>query len=64
MRRAAGCFTKAGFTVYPYTTDPLKGVNKITFSDVVVPSVGVLNNWNFLIREWVGIVMYWLNEYL
>lgn len=64
MRRAAGCFIKAGFTVYPYTTDPLKGVSSITFSDVVIPSVGVLNNWNFLIREWVGIVMYWLNGYL
>jgi len=64
MRRAEGCFVKAGFTVYPYTTDPLKGVNSITFSDIVIPSVGVLNNWNFLIREWVGIVMYWLNGYL
>ena len=64
MRRAAGCFAKAGFTVYPYTTDPLKGVSKITFSDVVIPSVGVLNNWNYIIREWVGIIMYWINGYL
>ncbi len=64
MRRAAGCFIKAGFTVYPYTTDPLKGVSKITFSDLVIPSVGVLNNWNFIIREWVGIVMYWVSGYL
>ena len=64
MKRAAGCFVKEGFTVYPYTTDPLKGVSKVTLSDVIIPSVGVLNNWNYLIREWVGIIMYWMNGYL
>ncbi len=64
MKRAVGCFNKAGFTVYPYTTDPLKGISPITFSDVVLPSVSVLKNWDYLIREWVGIIMYWMNGYL
>ncbi len=64
MKRAAKCFEKVEFTVYPYTTDILKGTSSITFSDVVIPSVSVLNNWDYLIREWVGIIMYWLNGYL
>ena len=64
MRRAEGCFEKEGFKVYPYTTDPLKGVSKISFSDIFMPSPGVLNDWNFLTHEWVGILMYKLKGYM
>ena len=64
MRRAEGCFSKAGFTVYPYTADPLKGVSKITFSDIFLPSAGILDSWNMLTHEWAGIIMYKLKGYM
>ncbi|NPA37492.1 MAG: YdcF family protein [Chlorobi bacterium] len=64
MKRAEGCFRKAGFTVFPYTTDPLAPVSKITFSDFFLPSSGVLYNWNALTHEWAGIIMYKLKGYM
>ena len=64
MKRAEGCFVKEGFTVYPYSADPLKGVGKMSVADFFLPSVGVLNNWNYLTHEWIGIIMYKLRGYM
>jgi len=64
IKRAVGCFEKAGIKVYPYIADPLKGVSKITFSDVFLPSADVLNDWNYLTHEWIGIAMYKLKGYM
>ncbi len=64
MKRAAGCFEKAGFTVYPYSADPLKGTGKPSVFDYFMPSVGVLENWNYLTHEWVGLIMYKIKGYV
>jgi len=64
MRRAEGCFKKAGFIVYPYAADPLKGVSKTSVTDFFLPSVGTLNSWNYLTHEWIGIVMYKIKGYM
>jgi uncharacterized SAM-binding protein YcdF (DUF218 family) len=64
MKRAKGCFEKEGFKVYPYIADPLKGVSKVSFADIFMPSAGVLNGWNYLTHEWIGIVMYKLKGYM
>lgn len=64
MRRAEGCFIKEDFKVFPYTADPLKGVSKISFSDIVMPSAATLDSWNYLTHEWIGILMYKLKGYI
>ena len=64
MKRAEGCFKKAGFTVYPYAADPLKSVSKMAISEIVIPSVGVLNSWYLLTHEWAGLVMYRIKGYM
>ncbi len=58
MKRALGCFTKAGINVEPYKTDPLQGNLSPDFADTITPSAGVLAMWERLLREWVGYVVY------
>lgn len=58
MKRALGCFKKVGLNVEPYKTDPLQSVFAPDFSDFLTPSASVLAQWQLLIREWVGYLVY------
>jgi len=64
MPRARACFEKVGLQVTPYCTD-YKG-KKIEFrpEPILLPNAGTLNDWDFLIKEWVGYLVYWMKAYL
>lgn len=58
MPRAVACFRKAGLHVLAYPSDRRSGENKIAPDELFVPSAGNFDNWNNLIHEWVGMVIY------
>lgn len=59
MKRALACYEKAGIHCTPYSTDLYTGPTRFyTFEDFVIPSVGVMDDWHGLIKEWVGFVTY------
>jgi len=65
MRRAEGCFRKVGIDVTGFSTDFYSALPKDRFGvDGFIPSASVLSNWNFLIKEWIGYIAYWVMGYL
>jgi uncharacterized SAM-binding protein YcdF (DUF218 family) len=65
MRRAEGCFRKVGIDVTGFSTDFYTALPKDRIGfDGFIPSSGALSNWNFLIKEWIGYVAYWVMGYL
>jgi len=65
MRRAEGCFRKVGIDVTGFSTDFYSAIPKDRFGiGGFIPSPGVLNNWNFLIKEWIGYLAYWVMGYI
>ena len=65
MRRAEGCFRKVGIDVTGFSTDFYTILPKDRFSfDGLLPSPSVIGSWNFLIKEWVGYIVYWMMGYI
>ncbi len=65
MRRAEGCFNKAGMDVTGFSVDFLSNLPKDRFGfNGFLPSSEVLTDWNILIKEWVGYVVYWIVGYI
>lgn len=65
MRRAEGCFKKVGIDVTGFSTDFYSALPKDRFSvGAFFPSPAVLSNWDFLLKEWVGFIVYKLIGYL
>lgn len=65
MRRAEGCFEKVGIDVTGFSTDFYSALPKDRIGfDGFIPSPGVLSNWNFLIKEWIGFIAYWIMGYI
>lgn len=65
MRRAEACFKKVGINVTGFSTDFVSNLPQDRYSfDNFIPSAKALNDWNFLIKEWVGYVVYWIAGYL
>lgn len=65
MRRAEGCFRKVGINVTGFSTDFYSVLPKDRFGfDRLLPSPTVLDGWSFLIKEWVGYIVYWMMGYL
>jgi len=65
MRRSEGCFKKAGIDVTGFSTDFYTALPKDRFGfDGFIPSPVVLSNWNFLIKEWIGYIVYWMAGYI
>jgi uncharacterized SAM-binding protein YcdF (DUF218 family) len=64
MRRAIGCFKKAGITnIRPWPTDRYSGPRKFGFDHCFIPSVDALSEWSLLIHEWVGYLVYKMSGY-
>lgn len=64
MRRAEGCFRKAGVPVTAFTTDFYSAPRKWTPDYWLLPSEGALGKWSTLWHEWIGYVSYWVAGYL
>jgi uncharacterized SAM-binding protein YcdF (DUF218 family) len=65
MRRAEGCFRKAGINVTGFSTDFNSALPRDRFKlGGLIPSLEILNSWDFLIKEWVGYLAYRLVGYI
>ena len=64
MRRAIGCFNKAGVKVIPYSTCKITGRRVFRIGHMIIPSIDALDNWNRLIHEVVGYMVYAVFGYL
>jgi len=64
MRRAAGCFRKAGVPVTMFSADFSAAPRKWTPDYWLIPSEGALGKWSTLWHEWIGHVSYQLAGYL
>ncbi|WP_066838629.1 YdcF family protein [Rufibacter ruber] len=63
MRRAAGCFAKAGLAVATFPVDFQTHDRSFTPDDLLVPSAEALYKWEKIIHEWVGVITYKLLGY-
>lgn len=64
IRRAVGCFEKAGIKTLPYPTNQLDPVFKFSPGNLLLPDPAILNSWKLLIHEIAGYFIYWLRGYL
>lgn len=64
MRRALGCFAKAGLNCDAYSVDMQGGEGRFSIDYFIVPDIATLNDWTMLFHEWMGCVMYKARGYL
>ncbi len=64
MRRSLLCFKKAGVNVIPFSVDQHSGAVMFTPDKTFLPSPDALLDWNLLIHEWTGMVMYKMAGYI
>ncbi len=64
MRRAEGCFIKAGVQIDPYPVDVYSGDRDFTPDDLLIPSEAALYKWSILIYEITGYAVYRVMGYL
>ncbi|MGP8217188.1 MAG: YdcF family protein [Bacteroidia bacterium] len=64
MRRAIGCFNKAGVHTLAYTTDRIAGPMKFELDYFLVPDVGAFDSWETLLHEWIGYLSYKIAGYI
>lgn len=62
MRRSAGCFQKAGVIATSYSTD-IRSYNREITLDNFYPREQPMFQWQVLMREWVGYVIYKMMGY-
>ena len=59
LRRAIGCFKKAGITkIVPYPTDRYSGPRKFDLDFMLVPNPSALDQWQLLLHEITGYMVY------
>jgi len=58
MRRSQMCFKKQGWDVTIYSTDLTSGPRRYQFDHLLMPSMHSLIQWNKLLHEWIGVIMY------
>lgn len=61
MRRSIGCFENVGMKITPYSTDHITGPTRsYSIDEYFIPSISTLEDWQGLIKEWIGYVAYTL----
>lgn len=58
MRRASATFSKAGFDIEEYPTSKITGERLHDIDHIFIPSLATLQNWNILIHEAAGYLVY------
>jgi uncharacterized SAM-binding protein YcdF (DUF218 family) len=64
MRRALACFEKQGFNVEGYTTDIRSIRSKENVLNTLLPTYSGLQLWTYLIKEWIGLLVYEMKGYI
>jgi len=63
MRRAEGCFQKAGVKTDSYSTDFYARERSYALDETILPSIDAFDLWHLLIHEIVGYAVYKLLGY-
>jgi uncharacterized SAM-binding protein YcdF (DUF218 family) len=63
MKRALGCFRKAGMNPDYFVADRFSGERKFTPDNLLVPGTQTLDRWNLLIHELSGFAIYKIMGY-
>lgn len=58
MRRAIGCFKQVGLSPDYYSTDRYSGVRAWVFDNLFIPNVSSMQQWQMLIHEMIGFLVY------
>jgi uncharacterized SAM-binding protein YcdF (DUF218 family) len=58
MRRAVACFNKQEILATPYSVDRYSGPRKFQFDHLIIPNAETLFNWDSLIHEIAGFLVY------
>jgi uncharacterized SAM-binding protein YcdF (DUF218 family) len=64
MRRSIGCFEKAGIHVTPYSTDRRSGPRKFVLDHMFIPNMDALEQWETVIHEMTGYIIYKIAGYI
>jgi uncharacterized SAM-binding protein YcdF (DUF218 family) len=64
MKRAMGCFKKVGLNVQPYPAHFIAKKPSLRPNDLFIPQAKVLHDWEFFLKEWMGLLMYKLKGYI
>lgn len=65
MRRSLACFQKQGLQLAPFSTDFYAASrSRYGFQTYFLPQLGALVLWHKLVKEWVGMVAYWVAGYV
>jgi uncharacterized SAM-binding protein YcdF (DUF218 family) len=64
MPRAKLCFEKQGFNVVPYSADIKSLRSRNTILNTIIPSYGGFQLWTYLMKEWIGLVVYKVKGYI
>lgn len=64
MYRARKCFQKQGFEVTAYSSDLRSIRAKDTVLNTLIPNYGGLQIWTYLLKEWIGLLVYSMKGYI
>ncbi|MCI0751467.1 MAG: YdcF family protein [Flammeovirgaceae bacterium] len=64
MVRSTGCFEKTGVEVIPFRTDFYSHPRYFTPDVLFIPKLSAMLNWQKMLKEWTGIIAYWLAGYI
>jgi len=63
MPRAKGCFVKQGIEIISYPADYLQR-NRLSPGDYLIPDLSCFSEWQAIIKEWVGTIVYRIKGYV
>ena len=64
MRRSLACYEKAGIGMDTFSTDFYAHHGRYYPDAFFIPKVDALVIWNKLVKEWVGMIAYWVAGYI
>ncbi len=64
MRRAKACFEKEGIKIIPYPSTQILEKHLYSPDKLFLPDASVLANWQQLLHETAGYIVYWLRDYI
>ena len=64
MRRSLRCFEKVNLKVEPFSVDTRSATYINTIDKIIQPDAECLTQWDLLLHEWIGILMYKVMGYV
>ncbi len=64
LRRAEGCFRKVGLAPDIFSTEPYVVPGDFAIANLIIPRSEALITWQVLFKEWTGMVVYWIMDYI